>query len=167
MCVIVGVFFISSVFDFRIKQQIHIWNLHDWLVLTVPITLKYSKKLTILEPFYGIRNILDSMCEIADVFSYISRTWLPIKTASTYLESARLTGSNSTKNIEILQKLTILEPFYGIRIILDICAKLSVFSHIFPVLDFGSKQYMHIWNLHDRLVLTVPITLQFSKNWLF
>ena len=100
-------------------------------------------------------------------FSYISRTWLPIQTTNTYLESAWLTGSNSTKNIEILQKLTILEPFYGIRIILDICAKLSVFSHIFPVLDFRSKQYMHIWNLHDWLVLTVPITLKCSKNWLF
>ena len=105
--------------------------------------IEILQKLTILEPFYGIRNILDSMCEIADadVFSYISRTWLPIQTANTYLESARLTGSNSTKNIEILQKLTILEPFYGIRIILDICAKSSVFSHIFPVLDFRSKQY--------------------------
>ena len=86
--------------------------------------IEILQKLTILEPFYGIRNILDSMCEIADadVFSYISRTWLPIQTANTYLESARLTGSNSTKNIEILQKLTILEPFYGIRNILDICA---------------------------------------------
>ena len=67
--------------------------------------IKILQKLSILEPFYGIRNILDSMCEIADadVFSYISRTWLPIQTANTYLESARLTGSNSTKNIEILQ----------------------------------------------------------------
>ena len=55
------------------------------------------QKLVILEPFYGIRNILDSMCEIADadVFSYIFRTWLPIQTANTYLESARLTGSNT------------------------------------------------------------------------
>ena len=64
------------------------------------------------------------MSVIVDGFSYISRIWLPILKANTYLESARLTGSNSTNNIEILQKLTILEPepFYGIRNILDICA---------------------------------------------
>ena len=49
--------------------------------------------------------------------------YLPNKTANTYLESARLTGSNNTNNIEILQKLTILEPFYGIRNILDICIR--------------------------------------------
>ena len=39
---------------------------------------------------------------------YISRIWLPIQTANTYLKSARFTGSNSTNNIEILQKLTVL-----------------------------------------------------------
>ena len=46
----------------------------------------------------------------------ISRIWFPNK----YLKSAWLTGSNSTNNIEALQKLTILEPFHGIRNILDI-----------------------------------------------
>ena len=51
----------------------------------------------------------------------ISRIWFPIQTMHTYLNSARLTGFNSTKNIEILQKLTVLESFYGIRNILDIC----------------------------------------------
>ena len=73
------------------------------------------KKITILEPFYGIRN----MCEIVGVFSYISRVWLLIQSANTYLKSARFTGFNSTNNFEILQKLTILESFYGIKNILD------------------------------------------------
>ena len=126
--------------------------------------IEILQKLTILEPFYGIRNILDSMCEIADadVFSYISRTWLPIQTANTYLESAWLTGSNITTNIEMLKKLTILEPFYGIRNILDrsICAWSSVFSLISPVFDFRFKQQIHIWNLLDWLVLTVPLTFK-------
>ena len=39
-----------------------------------------------------------------------------------------------------------------------------MFSHIFPVFDLRSKQQIHIWNMHDRLVLTVPITLKYSKN---
>ena len=51
----------------------------------------------------------------------ISRISFSIQTMHTYLNSAQLTGFNSTKNIEILQNLTILEPFYGIRNILDIC----------------------------------------------
>ena len=99
----------------------------------------------------------------------ISRIWFPIQTMHTYLNSAWLTGSNSTKNIEILQKLTILEPFYGIRNILDrsICAWSSVFSLISPVFDFRFKQQIHIWNLLDWLVLTVPIKLKHSKNWKF
>ena len=71
-------------------------------------------------------------------FSYISRIWHPIQTANTYLKSARFTGSNSTNNIEILKKLTILEPFYGIRNILDsMCEIADVFSYIsrtwFPI----------------------------------
>ena len=83
-----------------------------------------------------------TICAKTSMFSHT----FPIQTANSYLESARLTGPNSTNNIEILQKLTILEPFYiyGIRINFDICAKSLVFSHIFPVLDFRSKQYMHI-----------------------
>ena len=83
--------------------------------------IEILKKMTILEPFYGIRKIFD-MCVMADVFSYISSIWLPIQTPNRYLKSALLTGSNSTTNIEMLKKLTILEPFYGIRNILDICA---------------------------------------------
>ena len=66
------------------------------------------------------------------------------QTTNKYLKSARLTGSNSTKNIEILQKLTSLEPFYGIRNILDSMCEITDFSHIFPVLDFQSKQQIHI-----------------------
>ena len=97
----------------------------------------------------------------------ISRIWLPIQTTHAYLKFAWLTGSNSTNNIEILKKMTTLEPFYGIRNILEICAKSPMFSHIFPVFDFRSKQQIHIWNLHDWLVLTVPITMKYSKNWPF
>ena len=63
-------------------------------------------------------------------FLYIFRIWLPNQTANTYLESAWLTGSNSTNNIEILKKLIILEPFYEIRNILDMCVIGDVFSYI-------------------------------------
>ena len=63
-------------------------------------------------------------------------------------------------NIEILQKLIILEQFYEIRNILDIrhvrdCRCFLIISPIFKVL---SKQQIHIWHdLHGWLVITVPI----------
>ena len=109
-----------SLLDFRSKQQIHIWNLHVRLVLTIPIKLKHSKNIQFYSHFMELETswlyLRYSLC-----FSYISRIWHPIQTANTYLKSSRFTGSNSTNNIEILQRLTILESFYGIRNILDIC----------------------------------------------
>ena len=112
------------------------------------------------------RSFVSQLIITIDDFANCLLKHLQIKTILlvTYLGSARLAGSNSTNNIEILQKLTMLQPFYGNRNILEIRAKSSRFSHIFDVFDFRSKQQIHIWYLHNWLVLTVPITLKYSKN---
>ena len=73
--------------------------------------------------------------------------------------------SRPANNIEILQKLTILESF--IELETSWMSAIGGVSIISPVFDFRSRQQIHIWNLHDLLVLTVPITLKYSKNWPF
>ena len=76
----------------------------------------------------------------------ISHILFPIQTMHTYLNSALLTGFDSTKNIKILQKLIILEPFYEIRKILG---HMSVIVNVFLYIS-------RIW---------LVITLKYSKKW--
>ena len=101
------------------------------------------------------------MCVIVDVFLYISRIWHPIQTINTYLKFVRLrlTGSNSTNNIEMLQKWIILEPFYEIRNILDIRVKLSIFFHI-----HHQAFYLLCLNINKRLKQDKPVNFGFSER---
>ena len=83
------------------------------------------------------------------------------QTTTTYLESAWLSGSNSTNNIEILQQLIILEPFYEIRNILDMCVTSSMFFHI-----HHQAFYLLCLNINKRLSLKlkfIPVNFGFSK----